>query len=70
MPERRERRLVAELSLGAKVREMSFLIAEERIRDVRESERRGNQRAEWMAMLRALGLVACLLLAWIALGVV
>lgn len=51
---------------------MSFLTAEVRIRDVRQSEgeslaeRRAKERAEWMAMLRVLGLVACLLLAWIA----
>ncbi len=55
---------------------MSFLIAEVRIRDIAEgerepvAERRAKERAEWMAMLRALGLVACLLLAWVALGVV
>lgn len=67
---------MAGLSFGEKARDMSFLIAEVRIRDIAEgerepvAERRAKERAEWMAMLRALGLVACLLLAWVALGVV
>ena len=53
---------------------MSFLMAEVRIRDIAEgerepvAERQARGKAEWMAMLRVLGLIACLLLASVAIG--